>query len=148
MTMVDALQPPGFGNVIVGYDYRDAAETLLGALVFGVPTFVEGRTLEIGEFVAANPAFLAGTVVATVGIVVSILHVAEFQDVRVHDPIFGVVPRRLAGVTTVSLGTAAVMMTAWGRVDRADPWLATATVVVAWFPMAIGAALGDIVPGS
>jgi hypothetical protein len=39
-------------------------------------------------------------------------------------------------------------MTAWGRVDWAAPELAVATIVVAWMPMAIGAALGDILPGT
>ncbi len=148
MTRLAALQPPGFGNVIVGYDYRDAAEGLLGSLIFGIPMVVEGGTLEIGAFVAATPSLLAGTVLATLGVVVAILYVAEFQDVRVSEPLLGVVPRRLAGVVTISLVTAAVMLTAWGRIDWAEPRLAVATVAVAWFPMAIGAALGDIVPGS
>lgn len=148
MAAVAALQPPGFGNVIVGFDYRDAAEALLGALIFGIPMFVEGGTLEIGAFVAAHPSLLAGTVLATVGIVVAILYVAEFQDVRVHEPLLGFLPRRLVGVMAISLATAAVMMTAWGRVDWAEPRLAAATVAVTWLPMAIGAALGDIVPGT
>lgn len=143
-----ALQPPGFGNVIVGFDHRDAAEALLGALLLGIPMFVEGGTLEIGAFVARHPVLLVGTVVATVAMVVSILYVAEFQDVRIHEPLLGFVPRRLVGVVGISLATALVMMTAWGRVDWADPMLAAATVAVAWLPMSIGAALGDIVPGS
>jgi hypothetical protein len=44
--------------------------------------------------------------------------------------------------------TALVMMTVWGRVSWSEPWLAFCTVSVAFVPMAIGAALGDILPGS
>jgi hypothetical protein len=38
-------------------------------------------------------------------------------------------------------------MTAWGRVEWAQPWLAVCQISVAWVPMAIGAALGDLLPG-
>ncbi|WP_435365238.1 DUF2391 family protein [Haloarchaeobius sp. DYHT-AS-18] len=137
-----------FGRVVDGFDRSDLAEALLGALVFGIPMFVEGGTLEIGAFLASQPAFLAGTYVVTVGVVISILYVADFQDVRIRNPILGVVPRRLAGVIGVSLVTALVVMTAWGRVDWATPLLAFAQTTVAFAPMTIGAALGDILPGS
>ncbi len=40
------------------------------------------------------------------------------------------------------------MMTGWGWVSWTDPWLAVSTITVAYFPMSIGAALGDILPGS
>jgi hypothetical protein len=39
-------------------------------------------------------------------------------------------------------------MTAWGRVDWARPVVAFSQVAVAFGPMAVGAALGDILPGS
>jgi hypothetical protein len=51
-------------------------------------------------------------------------------------------------VLGVSFVTALVMMTAWGRVAWGDPVLTFATVVAAFVPMSVGAALGDILPGS
>jgi len=137
-----------FGQVIKGYDRADLAEAFLGSLLFGIPMFVEGGTNEVGAFLAAHPISLVGTVVGAVGLIVGILYVADIQDVRVYKPILGIVPRRLAGTIGVSFGTALVMMTAWGRVAWADPLLAFATVVAAFVPMSIGAALGDILPGS
>lgn len=148
MAQVAELQPRGFGNVVVGFDRTDLAEATLGALLFGIPMFVEGGTSEVGEFIATRPVFLVGTVLAAVGVVYGIVYVADFQDVRVHEPVLGVVPRRMVGVTGVSFLTALLAMTAWGRVDWAEPWLAFCTVSVAFVPMAIGAALGDILPGS
>lgn len=137
-----------FGQVIRGYDRGDLAEALLGSLIFGIPMFVEGGTNEVGAFVASHPAFLVATHLLALVVVVGILYVAEIQDVRVHRPLFGVVPRRLVGVLSVSFLTALLMMTVWGRVDWAEPWLAVSTVSVAFVPMTIGAALGDILPGS
>ncbi|WP_255149493.1 DUF2391 family protein [Halorarius halobius] len=148
MAQVAELQPRGLGNVIVGFDRTDLAEATLGALLFGIPMFVEGGTSEVGAVLAARPLALAGTLAAAVALVYGIVYVADYQDVRVRDPIFGVVPRRLAGVVAASFATALVAMTAWGRVDWAEPWLAVSTVAVAFVPMAIGAALGDILPGS
>jgi hypothetical protein len=58
------------------------------------------------------------------------------------------VPRRLVGVIGAAMVTAAVMMSVWGRVDWGEPWVAICTVSVAYLPMAIGAALGDILPGT
>ncbi|WP_221625666.1 DUF2391 family protein [Halobellus ruber] len=137
-----------FGQVIQGYDRADLAEAFLGSLLFGIPMFVEGGTNEVGSFLAANPLSLFGTVVGTIGLAIGILYVADIQDVRVYKPILGVVPRRLVGVLGSSFLTALVMMTAWGRVGWSDPLLAVATVVAAFVPMSIGAALGDILPGS
>ncbi|SEW30740.1 DUF2391 family protein [Halobacterium jilantaiense] len=137
-----------FGQVIYGFDRTDAAEAALGSLLFGIPMAVEGGTNEAGAFVAQSPWLLAALAVATVAIVHSVLYVAAFQDVRVADPLLGFVPRRLAGVLAVSLGTAAVLLTSWGRLAGDDPVVALGTVLVAWVPMAIGAALGDILPGS
>lgn len=46
-----------------------------------------------------------------------------------------------------SLVTAAVLLTGWGRLDWAEPWVAPVNVVVVWLPMSTGAALGDILLG-
>ncbi len=143
------MQPDGtFGRVIYGFDANDLAEAALGSLLFGIPMAVEGGTNEAGEFLAGHLPLLAANAAAIVAIVYGLLYVAEFQDVRVADPFFGVIPRRLVGVLAASTVTAALLLTAWGRVAWTDPALAVATVSVAVLPMAIGAALGDILPGS
>jgi len=137
-----------FGRIIWGYDRGDLAEGLLGSLLFGIPMAVEGGTGEVGAFLAARPPLFAGTALFILGLLVGILYVADFQDIRIHRPLFGVLPRRLVGVAAISFLTGVVLLTAWGRVDWAEPTLALANVVVAWLPMSIGAALGDILPGS
>jgi uncharacterized membrane protein len=143
-----AVEPGPFGRILYGFDRADAAEALLGALVFGIPMFVEGGTLEVGLFLAGRPLPLVGTVAAAIAVTTAVLYVADIQDVRVKHRLLGVVPRRLAGVLGVALLTALVAMTAWGRVDWARPVLALSQVAVAFAPMAVGAALGDILPGS
>ena len=137
-----------FGQVIKGYDRADVAEAFVGSLLFGIPMFVEGGTNEVGEFLATTPVALVGTLLGAVGLVIGILYVAEIQDVRVYRPILGFIPRRLVGTLGVSFVTALVIMTAWGRVGWNDPVVAVATVVAAFVPMSVGAALGDILPGS
>ncbi|NHN42454.1 DUF2391 family protein [Halorubellus sp. JP-L1] len=149
MRTAAAVEPGGlFGRVIKGFDRGDVAEALLGSALFGIPMLVEGGTGEVGAFLATHPVSVVGTLAFTVAAIVGILYVSDFQDVRVTHRIFGVVPRRLAGVLGISLAFAIVSMTAWGRVEWATPLSAAASVSVAWVPMAIGAALGDILPGT
>lgn len=140
--------PAVFGRTIVGFDRADAGEALLGAMLFGIPMFVEGGTQEVGAHIATHPLSLVATHLLAVGLIVGILYVAEFQDVRVHNPILGFVPRRLVGVLSISFVTALLVMTWWGRVTWTTPWLAFAQTTAAYVPMALGAALGDILPGS
>lgn len=137
-----------FGRVVYGFDANDLAEATLGSLLFGIPMAVEGGTLEAGEFLAAHPVLLAANFAATVGIVYGVLYVAEFQDVRVRNRILGLVPRRLAGVLGASAVMATLLLTAWGFTNEMAPRVALATISVALLPMGIGAALGDILPGS
>jgi uncharacterized membrane protein len=137
-----------FGRVIRGYDRADITEGLLGSLLFGIPMAVEGGTGEVAGHLAAHPAALGGTVGFAVALVIGIIYVADFQDVRIHRPLFGVLPRRLVGVIGVSFLTAVALLTVWGRVDWGEPQLALANAVVAFVPMSIGAALGDLLPGS
>ena len=146
--VVAAQDDDVFGQVITGYDRADLAEAFVGSLLFGIPMFVEGGTNEVGEFLAATPIALAGTLVGAIGLVIGILYVAEIQDVRVYKPLLGFIPRRLVGTLGVSFGTALVILTAWGRVVWSEPLVAFATVVAAFVPMSLGAALGDILPGS
>jgi uncharacterized membrane protein len=143
-----AVEPGPFGRILYGFDRADAAEALLGALVFGIPMFVEGGTLEVGLFLAGRPLLLVGTVAAAVAVTTAVLYVADIQDVRVKHRLLGLVPRRLAGVLGIALLAALVAMTAWGRVDWTRPVVALSQVAVAFGPMAVGAALGDILPGS
>ncbi|QZY00250.1 DUF2391 family protein [Halobaculum rubrum] len=140
-------KPSVFGTVVRGFDRGDIAEAFLGSVLFGVPMLVEGGTTEIGAYLGANPAFLVGTALVTVLLVVGIVYVADFQDVRVHRPFLGIVPRRLVGVLGVAAFTAVVGLTAWGQIDWADPTVALGSTVVAGLPMAVGAALGDLLPG-
>jgi len=109
---------------------------------------VEGGTREVGAFLAARPVPLVGTAPFAVVLTTGILYVAEFHDVRVRRRLFGPVPHRIVGVLGVSFPTAMVLLTAWGRIGWGTPLLALANVVVAFVPMSVGAALGDILPGS
>lgn len=144
----DVDEPGVFGRVIKGYDRADAAEAFLGSLLFGIPMFVEGGTEEVGTVLAATPVLMLGTVIGTIATVYGIVFVADIQDVRVTRPVLGIVPRRLLGVLTIAYLTAAVVMTAWGRIDWAEPALAVAQIVTAAVPMAIGGALSDLLPGT
>lgn len=147
-TAAEMRGPGTFGQVIRGFDIADLSEAFLGALLLGIPMFVEGGTYEIGAFLATRPLLLVITHVVTVGLVIGILYVAEFQEVRIHQPLFGLVPRRLIGVLGASIVTATVIMTLWGTVDWGTPMSAIAAITVAHLPMSIGAALGDIIPGT
>jgi len=144
--------PAVFGRVVWGFDREDLAEAALGSLLFGIPMAVEGGTREAGRHIAQHPLYFVGTLASAVAMTVGILYVADFQDVRIAHRIFGVIPRRLAGVTLTALGTAVALLTAWGMVEwSTDPgvvWESLCICSVAFVPMAIGAALGDILPGS
>lgn len=137
-----------FGRVIRGFDRGDAAEAFLGSLIFGIPMIIESGTLEIGEYIATRPVFLLGTLALGAAVVYGIIYVADIQHVEVVHPILGVIPRRFAGVVAIAFATSLVLMTAWGRVDWAEPAVAFAQVAVVFVGMGIGAALGDILPGS
>lgn len=141
-------QPSVFGRVIRGFDHQDAAEALVGSTVFGIPMLVESGTLEIGAYIASRPLYYLATLAFGVALVVGILYVADIQRVEIRDPLFGVLPRRLVAVVGISFFTALSLMTVWGRVDWSTPTVALAQVSVTFVAMAIGASLGDILPGS
>ncbi|WP_367176068.1 DUF2391 domain-containing protein [Haloarcula rubripromontorii] len=145
-------EPATFGRVVWGFGRSDLAEALLGSLLFGIPMAVEGGTVDAGRHIAQHPLYLAATVVIAIGLVISILYVADFQDVRVANPIFGLIPRRLVGVTGTALVVSVALLTGWGLVEwSADPavvYESACICAVAFVPMAIGAALGDILPGN
>lgn len=148
---MEVRQPSVFGRIVKGFGLRDMAQAFVGALVFGIPMFVEGGTYEVGQFIAETfvggvPIYLLGTHLFVLGLVIGILYVADIQDVQIQNPIFGLVPRRLVGILGVSLLTALLVMTLWGRVPWDDPLLAFSQASVAYVPMSLGAALGDIIP--
>ncbi|OVE83813.1 DUF2391 family protein [Natronolimnobius baerhuensis] len=134
-------------RVITEFTGKDKAEAFVGSVVIGMPLLVEDGVLEIGEFLAATPAYFGVNIALAVALVVGILYVADFRDVRVTDPYFGVVPRRPVWVLAIAFVTAAGMMTLWGRVTWADPWVDLCQVSVIFTAMAIGGSLGDILPG-
>ena len=140
--------PAVFGRVIRGFDRADAAEAFVGSVVFGLPMLIESGTLEVGAFIARHPVYYAGTVLLGLALVYGLLYVADLQHVEVVDPLLGVVPRRFAGVVVISFATSFVLMTAWGRVDWAEPAVASAQVVFVFVGMALGATLGDLLPGT
>ncbi|MFB6298822.1 MAG: DUF2391 domain-containing protein [Halobacteriales archaeon] len=147
--MAHQVQSAGtFGRIIRGFDRADMAEAFLGSVVFGIPMIIEGGSLEVGSFIATHPAYMFGTLALGIVTVIGLLYVADIQHVIVHRPFFGLVPRRLVGVLGISFATALVLMTGWGRVDWATPWVAFSQILFVFVGMAIGAALGDILPGS
>lgn len=144
----DVATPRVFGRVIHGYDRADIAETALGSFLFGIPMAVESGTLEVGAALADSPVALGATILGTIGLVYGVIYVAEIQEVRVADPLLGVIPRRLLGAVVIPLVIATLLMTAWGRVSWGTPTVAFSQVVAAFVPMTLGGALTDIVPGS
>lgn len=145
----DVPEPSGvFGQVIRGFTRRDKGEALVGSVVFGLPMLVEDGVLAVGAFLAGHPLLLLGQVAFTLALVYSLVYVADFQRVEITNPYFGIVPRRLAWVLAIAYATAFVLMTAWGRVTWADPWVDLCRVTVTFTAMSVGAALGDILPGS
>ncbi|MFB6183254.1 MAG: DUF2391 domain-containing protein [Haloarculaceae archaeon] len=142
-----------FGQAIRKYTREDLAESFVGSVVFAIPMLVESgvfdiaRTFETTTVVGVPVLYLANAAFV-VTLTTGVLYWAEFQNVEVYRPLFGVVPRRLVGVLVVSFLASVIMMTLWGRVGGwADPWDALARVSVVWSVAAIGAGLGDILPG-
>ncbi|WP_254765977.1 DUF2391 family protein [Salinilacihabitans rarus] len=145
--LADRLSTTGvLGRVITEFTRKDKAEAFVGSVVVGIPLLVEDGVLEIGAFLASRPAFLLATLALAGALVVGILYVADFREVRVTDPYFGVVPRRPVWVLGIAFATAAATMTLWGRVTWADPWVDLCSVSVVATAMAVGGSIGDLLP--
>lgn len=140
-----AERPRVFGRIRSTFDSRDVGEAMLGSFLFGMPMIVEGGTLEIGSHLATRPGFAALTLLFGGVLVYGVLHAAHFEKVTA-DLVLGVVPIRIVTIPVIATGMAVVLMTAWGRVDWATPWLAASQTLVAAIVMAVGASLGDILP--
>lgn len=146
--------PSRVGSSIEKYTTRDMAESLVGAIVFSLPLLVEDGVFEIAtHFVQTRPlgvpVFFLGNIVFIVLVTVGLLFYTDFRDISFPNPIFGLIPRRLVGVLTISFIVAAGLMILWGRTAEGDPSSleALSRITVIWTAAAIGAALGDILPG-
>lgn len=146
---------PG-GQRIGKYTTRDVAEAFVGSIVFALPLLVEDfgaiadwllRTRHAGvEF--RLPVFLVVNVFFIVFLTTGLLYWVDFREVRVSNPILGFVPRRLLGVLLVSFLTAGLLFVLWGKhLDTSGPADLVAQITVVWAVAALGATLGDILPG-
>ncbi|WP_440008453.1 hypothetical protein [Halomicrococcus sp. SG-WS-1] len=148
MRVLRRARPHGtIGRLRDTFDSRDVGEAMVGSFVFGVPMVVEDGTLTIGRFIGRQPPLLALTVAFGVTLVLGILHAVEFRRFP-EDLILGVVPVRLVSILLVSGGMALGLMTLWGRVEWTTPWIAAGQVTVTAIVMAVGASLGDVLPGT
>ncbi len=148
MRTLRQARPRTFGRLRDSFGLRDAGEALIGSFIFGVPMVVEEGTLEVGAFIATRPLYIALTVVLGLALVLGILRAVGFEKVE-EDLLLGLVPLRLVGILAIASVTALVLMTVWGRVDwAAEPAVAASQSLVTAVVMAVGASLGDILPGA
>lgn len=136
------------------YTSRDVGEAVVGSIVFALPLLVEDGVFEIADhfvefLVAGVPVFLLANVVFVCGLTAGVIYGVDVREVRITNPIFGVIPRRLVGVLGVSLLMTTMLMTMWGRLFVDDPstMAMVARITVIWAAAALGASLGDILPG-
>ncbi|KKF39427.1 hypothetical protein FK85_28625 [Halorubrum saccharovorum] len=143
-----------FTTRITKYTSRDMAEAFVGSVLFALPLLVEGGVFEIATwFAAVTPGGVPVFLLAHVGFVLvmtaGLLYFADFRQIEISHPIFGVIPRRYAGILLVSLFTSVFMLALWGRLHEGDPTALerVSRVAVVWAAAAFGAGLGDILPG-
>lgn len=132
----------GFRNA---FGSRDAGEALVGSFLFGIPMIVEDGTLDVGRHIAAVPLSFGLTVAFGMTLTLGILHAGRFRRVEAN-LLFGIVPLRLVSIVGIAGVTAFALMTIWGRVDWATPWVALGQTTVTAVVMAVGAAIGDVLP--
>ncbi|GAB7009370.1 DUF2391 domain-containing protein [Halorubrum trueperi] len=143
-----------FTTRITKYTSRDMAEAFVGAVLFALPLLVEGGVFEIAAWFAATtvagaPVLLVAHVGFVLTMTAGLLYFADFRQIEVKHPIFGLIPRRYAGILLVSLFTTVFMLLLWGRLHEGDPTTIEriGRVTVVWAAAAFGAGLGDILPG-
>jgi len=135
------------------YTIRDVAEGFIGSALFSLPLLVEDGVFDVADHLVSVtvfglPVWLLGNVGFILAMTWGLLYWTDFKDVRIRDPLGGFLPRRVLGVLLVSLFTATVTMTMWGRVGGwSDTALAFARITVIWTGAAFGAALSDILSG-
>ncbi|WP_226483158.1 hypothetical protein [Natrinema amylolyticum] len=142
-----------FGDRIRKYTTRDIAEAFVGSIFFSVPFLVEDGVFDVADYflsfqIGQFPVFFLVNTGFVLLMITMLVYWAGPQDVQMSRPIFGLVPRRMVGISLVSFLTAAALMTMWGRVGNwQDPVVAIARISVVWTVASFGAALGDILPG-
>lgn len=136
------------------YTGRDMGEAFVGSIIFGLPLLVEDGIFVIAEYFLDSlflgiPVFLLANTAFVIALATGLLYAVDFREVRITNPIFGLVPRRLVGVLTISFLTTAGLMVMWGRLFAGGPTAAEmfARITVIWAAASIGASLGDILPG-
>lgn len=130
-------------------DLRDAAEALIGSVIFVSPLLVEGGVFDIATHLFETTYFeIPLFFIANILFVILLSHaLLEWtgRDKAESTKIARIIPIRLVMILAVSFVVTAVSMTAWGRVEN---WQhvseAVARIMVLWTVAAIGAALGDI----
>ncbi|MFB6301063.1 MAG: DUF2391 family protein [Halobacteriales archaeon] len=149
----EAISDEQFGDNIRKYTSRDIAEAFVGSIFFSIPFLIEDGVFDVAEYflsfrIGEFPLFFLLNAGFVLVIVTALVYRTGPQDVQVSRPLFGIIPRRLVGITLVSFLTAAALMTMWGRVNGwQDPTMAVARISVVWTVASFGAALGDILPG-
>jgi hypothetical protein len=142
-----ASRPRLLGRLRDSFDSRDAGEAFIGSFLFGIPMIVEDGTLEIGRFIAQNVLYYSITIAVGAVLVYAILHAVEFEKVEA-DLLFGVLPVRLISILLIACVTALGLMTIWGRAEWSTPSIAVGQITVTAIVMAVGASLGDVLPGT
>ncbi len=155
ITLVNRL--PGSAAVrdrVSKYTSRDIAEGIVGAIIFALPLLVEDGVFVIAEWfmdaaIGPAPLYLTLNAVFITTIVAGLLYVTDVREITIRNPILGIIPRRLVGLLVSSFLVATGLMLMWGRLHTGDPSPveALARVSVVWTAAALGASLGDILPG-
>jgi len=135
------------------YTTRDVAEGFVGGIIFALPLLVEDGVFEIADWflevtVASIPVFLLVNFVFVVSLVGGLLHFTDIRDIPMTR-MFGLIPKRLTAILVISLLVSFLTMLMWGRLHEEDPTTVEqfSRVTVIWAAAALGASLGDILPG-
>lgn len=153
--LIERLPGGGFlDDQIDKYTTRDIGEAFVGSIIFALPLLVEDGVFIIADHfltvsVTGVPIYLLANMIFIVALTTGVIYAVDFREVKIVNPIFGVIPRRLVGVLLMSFLTSLGLMTMWGRLWLDDPTTgaAFARVTVVWTAAALGASLGDILPG-
>lgn len=137
------------------YTGQDMVEAAIGATVFSLPLLVEDGVFDIaGWFLSVSvgpvPVFFTVNAVAVLFLTGFLLYATDIREVKVSNPILGLIPRRFVGVLTISFLVATALMYMWGRLHAGDPSSLleqVSRVSVVWAAAAMGAVLADILPG-
>lgn len=153
--LIERLPGGDFIDEQIGkYTSRDLGEAFVGSIIFALPLLVEDGVFEIANhfltvWVAGLPIYLITNIVFVITLTTGLIYAVDFRDVKIVNPIFGILPRRLVGVLLISFLTVAGLMALWGRMGVGEPSTIAvfARITVIWTAAALGASLGDILPG-